>query len=238
MKYSIVIPTYNHCDKYLKPCVDSIIKYSNLEDIELIISYNGCTDETKHYVTYLTYMFQNKGLGDNIKYYGSEKPSGYAKATNDGIKVATCDKIVLLNNDTVLLDQAKNQWLHMLEAPFLHDAEVGLSGPIVQYSPDAKHDFCVFFCVMIDRKVFDKIGLLNEEYGVGTGEDVEFCIEAIRAGFKMVEVAPKRLENAEFYVGGFPIYHEGEGTVHDTKLVKDFDQIFRDNCEKLAKKYA
>jgi GT2 family glycosyltransferase len=236
MKYSIVIPTYNHCDDLLKPCVDSIIKYSNLEDIELVISYNGCTDETKHYVTYLTQMFENKKLGHNIKYYANEKPAGYAKATNDGIKVATCDKIILLNNDTILLDQTKNQWLEMLEAPFLQDSSVGISGPVVQYSPDAKHDFCVFFCVMIHRKVFDKIGLLNEEYGVGTGEDVEFCIEAIRAGFKMKQLGPKILQS-DFWVGEFPIYHVGEGTVHDTELVKDFNKVFSDNCEKLAKKY-
>jgi hypothetical protein len=160
MKYSIVIPTYNHCDDLLKPCVDSI-----------------------------------------------------------------------------LLDQAKNQWLEMLEAPFLQDERVGITGPIVQYSPDAKHDFCVFFCAMIDRKVFDKIGLLNEEYGVGTGEDVEFCIEATRAGFKVAQVAEKRLQGTEFYVGGFPIYHVGEGTLHDPTLVNDFNSIFRENCEKLAKKY-
>ena len=207
MKYSIVIPTYNHCDDLLKPCVDSIIKYSNLEDIELIISYNGCTDETKHYVTYLSHMFSNKGLSNNFKFYDSEKPSGYAKATNDGIKIATTNKIILLNNDTILLDQPKNQWLQMLEMPFLRDETVGITGPVIQHSPDANHDFCVFFCTMIDRKVFDKIGLLNEEYGVGTGEDVEFCVEAIRAGFKMEQVSHKYLKNNELYVGGFPIYH-------------------------------
>lgn len=237
MKYSIVIPTYNHCDKYLKPCVDSILKYSNLEDIELIISYNGCTDETKHYVTYLTFMFANKGLSKNFKFYGCEKALGYAKATNAGIKLATTDKIVLLNNDTILLDQAKNQWLQMLEAPFLQDPNMGIVGPVVQHSPDAGRDFCVFFCVMIDRKVFEKIGLLNEEYGVGTGEDVEFSIEAVKAGFKMTEPAPKELRNAQMYVGAFPIYHAGEGTVHDTNLVPDFNSVFAKNCRKLARKY-
>ena len=111
MKYSIVIPTYNHCEKYLKPCVDSILKYSNIEDIELIISANGCTDNTKRYIDYLISAFEFYGCGNNLKYVIRPEPSGYAKATNDGIKVATCDKIVLLNNDTVLLDQPKNLWL-------------------------------------------------------------------------------------------------------------------------------
>ena len=231
MKYSIVIPTYNNCEKYLKPCIDSIMKYSKLEDIELIVSANGCTDNTKRYLDYVISAFEYYGCGQNFKYVIRPEPSGYARATNDGIKIATCDKIVLLNNDTVLLEQRQNQWLEMLAA----DGDI--SGPIVQHSPDANHMFCVVFCVMIDRKVFDKIGLLNEEYGVGTGEDVEFCIEAIRAGFKMVESAPKKLENATLYSGGFPIYHAGEGTVHNPDLVQNFNSIFAKNGRKLARKY-
>jgi len=231
MKYSIVIPTYNNCEKYLKPCIDSIMKYSKLEDIELIVSANGCTDNTKRYLDYVISAFEYYGCGQNFKYVIRPEPSGYARATNDGIKVATCDKIVLLNNDTVLLEQRQNQWLEMLAAAG------DISGPIVQYSPDADHMFAVFFCVMIDRKVFDKIGLLNEEYGVGTGEDVEFCIEAIRAGFSMVEAAPKQLDNPTMYSGGFPIYHAGEGTVHNPDLVQDFNTVFARNGRKLARKY-
>ena len=231
MKYSIVIPTYNNCEKYLKPCIDSIMKYSKLEDIELIVSANGCTDNTKRYLDYVISAFEYYGCGQNFKYVIRPEPSGYARATNDGIKIATCDKIVLLNNDTVLLEQRQNQWLEMLAA----DGDI--SGPIVQYSPDADRMFAVFFCVMIDRKVFDKIGLLNEEYGVGTGEDVEFCIEAEQAGFRVTEAAPKRLESPIFYTGGFPIYHVGEGTVHDTDLVQNFGSVFAKNGRKLARKY-
>jgi glycosyltransferase involved in cell wall biosynthesis len=232
MKYSIVIPTYNHCEKYLKPCVESIIKYTDMADVELIISANGCVDHTKQYLCYLLAAYP-----ENVRMVWNDRPLGYAKATNAGIKVATTNKIVLLNNDTVLLEQEKNTWLNLLEAPFFQDARVGISGPIVQHSPDANHDFCVFFCAMIDRKVFERIGLLNEEYGVGTGEDVEFCIEALKAGFYIAQCSEKRLENPEFYTGIFPIYHAGEGTVHDTNLVQDFNSVFARNGRKLARKY-
>ena len=201
-----------------------------MDDVELIISANGCVDNTDFYLQYLQTAIPNCVV------VWEQFASGYAKATNAGIKVATTSKIVLLNNDTVLLDQPKNTWLDMLEAPFLQDASVGISGPIVQHSPDAGRDFCVFFCTMIDRKVFERIGLLNEEYGVGTGEDVEFCIEAMNAGFKVAETNPKTLES-QFYVGGFPIYHVGEGTLHDTNLVQDFNSVFRKNSRKLARKY-
>jgi len=231
MKYSIVIPTYNHCEKYLKPCIDSIIKYSNMEDVELIVSANGCKDNTKAYLDYLGTAIRG------LKVVWCDAPLGYPRAVNEGIKVAINSKIVLLNNDTILLEQNKNQWLEMLESPFFQDDSVGITGPIIQHSPDAGRDFCVFFCVMIDRKVFNKIGLLNEEYGVGTGEDAEFCIEAVNAGFKMVESAPKELMNEQMYSGGFPIYHVGEGTVHDTSLVQDFNGVFARNSRKLARKY-
>lgn len=225
MKYSIVIPTYNHCEKYLKPCIDSIIKYTDMTQVELIVSANGCTDNTRYYLDYLATAIPN------LIVTWSAKPLGYAGATNAGIRAATTDKIVLLNNDTILLEQHKNQWLEMLAA----DGDI--CGPIVQHSPDANRMFAVFFCVMIGRRVFNKIGLLNEEYGVGTGEDVEFCIEAELAGFRVVEAAPKRLEHAELYVGSFPIYHVGEGTVHDPNLVQDFNNIFAKNGRKLARKY-
>lgn len=231
MKYTIVIPTYNNCEKYLKPCIDSIIKYTHLDDIELIVSANGCVDNTKAYLNYLVTAVPH------IKVLWSDKPLGYAGANNVAIRQASCDKIVLLNNDTILLEQEKNFWLNLLEAPFLQDQSVGIVGPVCQHSPEAGHDFCVFFCVMIHKKVFDKIGLLNEEYGVGTGEDTEFSIEAMRAGFKIVETSPKQILDEFSYTGWFPIYHAGEGTVHNTDLVQDFNSVFRKNCRKLARKY-
>ena len=52
-KYSIVIPTYNNRDKYLVPCLESVFRYTDEDDIELIVSANGCTDDTLEYLTEL-----------------------------------------------------------------------------------------------------------------------------------------------------------------------------------------
>ena len=221
MKYSIVIPTYNHCEKYLKPCVDSIMKYSNIEDIELIISYNGCTDNTKRYLDYLISCFEYHGCGHNIKYFKSEHALGFSQAVNRGIEMATTDKIVLLNNDTVLLEQTKNKWLERLDTG-------DISAVLTQHSNITKRKFGVFFCVMIQKKVFDKIGLLNEEFGTGGCEDIEFCLKAELAGFKIEDVGFK---------GDFPIWHAAEGTVHDTALVQNWSNKFLLNELRLAKKY-
>ena len=214
MEYSIVIPTYNHCEKYLKPCIESIAKWTDMDKVELIISANGCTDNTWEYLNYLATVLK-------FKLVWNKEPLGYPKAVNEGLKVATCNKIVLLNNDTVLLDQPKNSWLERLDG---HD----IAGVLVNYSPETKQKFAVFFCAMIDRRVFSHVGLLNEEYGTGGGEDIEFCAKAQELGFEVHDEGGR---------GDFPIYHVGEGTVHDTSLVPDYHTTFFDNMKKLAAKY-
>lgn len=236
MKYSIVIATYNHCDDLLKPCVESIVKYTNLEDIELIIVANGCTDETQEYLQYLDSYFSRTTVG-SFKYLFFQEPLGYAKANNKGLEVATCDKIVLLNNDIVLLEQVKNTWITLLDSQF-KNTECGVSCALKIYSEAANHDFAVFFCVMIHRKVFDTIGVLNEEYGAGGCEDIEFCIKAEKAGFKVCQATTMQWSEEEnLHVGSFPLYHKGEGTVHDKSLVPDWSNIFYNNNVKIAKKY-
>jgi len=230
MKYSIVIPTYNNCEAYLKPCIDSVIKFTDMDDVELIVSANGCTDNTKAYLDYL------KTAVPHLKVIWHDKALGYSKANNVAIKEATCDKIVLLNNDTVLLEQNKNDWVNFLSKPFDDRPNCGITCIIKGHSEPANKMFAVFFCVMVHRKVFDKIGLLNEEYGVGGGEDTEFSIEAENAGFEVVEVFEKNWAGNQ-YTGYFPIYHKGEGTMHDANLVQGWDNIFLVNSLKLAKKY-
>jgi SAM-dependent methyltransferase len=123
----------------------------------------------------------------------------------------------------------------LLEQPF-SQTDCGITSVIKSYSEAANRDFAVFFCVMIDRKVFDKVGLLNEEYGIGGCEDIEFCILAQNAGFSIHEALQKRLEGDQ-YTGWFPIYHKAEGTMNDPDLVKDWNNVFSSNTLKLAKKF-
>ena len=216
-KYSVVIPTYNNCEKYLKPCIDSIIKYTEMSDIELVISANGCTDNTRAYLYYLQTAIPN------IKVVWNYAALGFAKAVNEGIKSSTCKKIVLLNNDTLLLEQPKNQWLNRL-----NDYHADISSVLTLHSPITNQKFGVFFCTMIDRNVFKTIGLLDESFETGGCEDIDFCFRADQNGFSLVDVGSK---------GDFPIYHVAEGTVHDNSLVTDWKDKFHANELLLAKKY-
>lgn len=238
MKYSIIIPTYNHCEDLLKPCVESIFRQSNMQDVELIISANGCTDGTKWYLESLKHQFKSLGFEKHFKYCWSDAPLGYPKATNNGIKLSTTNKIVLLNNDCILLDGFQhNLWLDMLESSFFENQKCGISGPVVTYLPEIERSFAIFFCVMIDRKVIETIGLLNEEYGTGTGEDVEFCLEAENAGFEIVECTASHEARIGQHGGLFPIYHIGQKTIYDENLVPNFSEVVETNRQKIIEKY-
>jgi FkbM family methyltransferase len=238
IKYSVVIPTYNHCDDLLKPCVESILQYTHMKEVELIIVANGCVDNTQEYVAQLQQQFAQIGMVHHVKVISHDAPLGYSKACNEGIRAASTDFIVLLNNDCVLLPQARHTWLHMLHAPFEADDSMGISCVVKSWSDPAAHDFAIFFCVMIHRKVFDAIGVLNEAYGVGGGEDTEFSIECERAGFRVRECVNRTWDShGHTFTGAFPIYHKGEGTVHDHALVPDWSQVFDHNSRLLAEKY-
>ena len=238
MKYSVIIPTYNHCDDFLKPLVESIFKYSNMHDVELIISANGCVDNTSLYLDQLRYEFNKLNLANNFKIAWSDNAIGFARAINAGIKLSTTDKIVLMNNDCVLLEQDMNQWLEALDSKFTENPNCGISSVLNLYSEITGRKFSVFFCTMIHRKVFDKIGLLNEEYETGGCEDIEFCFESENAGFELHEcVITKWSEKDNMHVSGFPIYHKAEGTMYDGTSVPKWKEIFLNNELKLARKY-
>lgn len=225
-KISIIIPTYNHCEDLLKPCLESIIKHTDLSNVEVIVVANGCIDGTKDYVN---------GLGEPFKLIWMDEAAGYTKATNAGIKASTGEFVVLLNNDTILLDQRKNIWIDVLLDWFLKDERVGITGPMKTLCPQAKRDFLIFFCVMIRKKLFDEIGLLDEEFSPGYGEDTDFCAKLENSGYKIVQVLPTdKYYGPNQMLGEFPIYHIGNVTF---KNWVGGEELLRKNNEILRQRY-
>jgi len=204
-RISIVIPTYNNLD-LLKGCIASIQRYTDLTEIEVIIVANGCTDATREYVY---------SLGNPFKLYWIDQRVGFIKATNAGIKESMGEFIILLNNDVELRPQEKDQWIKLLLTRFVDN--VGIVGPMKAWRDDVRAEYMLFWCVMIKREVFKEIGLLDEIFGEGYHEDVDFCIRAQQAGFKLVETPEDINYNHENQgdssrVGSFPIMHIGGGT--------------------------
>lgn len=230
MKVSIVIPTYNHCDDFLKPCIESIKQYTDLIDTEVIVSANGCKDNTKEYV---------ESLGEPFKLVWSDEAIGFSKSVNNGIKASTGEYIIILNNDTTLLEQPKNTWIQMLLTPF-SDTKVGITGPTLLHHNELNRSFIIFFCACIKREIIDKVGLLDEIFGVGGGEDIDLCLRVEDMGYKLVQVpyADHNKQGAGFQVGGFPIWHKGEGTMNDTSLINDWVETFYGNIKLVVEKRA
>jgi GT2 family glycosyltransferase len=117
---------------------------------------------------------------------------GFVKAVNQGLRASTADYVVLLNNDTEVVPG----WLEKMLAAFI--GKVGIVGP--RSNPNGTlscqlpyrtatilppGQMLVFFCVIISRAVIEKVGLLDEEFGVGLGDDDEYCWRAQQAGFDL-----------------------------------------------------
>lgn len=224
MKYSIIIPTYNHLEDCLKPCIQSILDFTTPEDLEVIVVANGCTDGTRAYL---------ESLPNHFKILWFDEALGYTKATNEGIKVSQGEYLVLLNNDCILLGQEKNTWLNMLIHPFITEEKVGLTGVSKLLCNQTNRKFLIFFCVMIPRIRFQEFGLLDEIFSPGGGEDTDFCIRVENAGYKLRQVPEELTQWA--YATNFPIYHKAEGTF---STYPGWQAIFDRNSEILRKRYS
>lgn len=208
MLFSIVIPTYNHFYDLLRPCLDSIERNTNLTDgqKEIIIVSNGSTDETVGYIEF------KKRSGLPYKILDFPKPLGFPKAVNIGCLAARGDFLVILNNDVEILACTKDIWLLEMLMPF-SDPEVAVSGPVKIVNEATNREFVMFFCVMIRKSVFEQLNGLDESFYPGFGEDVDFCIRATLAGYRLEQVpkgsklVPKEGEPNVTKVS-FPINHK------------------------------
>lgn len=90
-KISIVIPNMNGAH-FLRPCLDSL-RRQIFTNFELIIIDNASNDDS---------LIVAKDKIPEAIIYSFEKNEGFAKAVNQGIKMAKGEYIFLLNNDTEL----------------------------------------------------------------------------------------------------------------------------------------
>lgn len=99
MELSIVIVNLN-AKKLTLECVESIKKEGSDLKWEIIMVDNGSDDGSVEAFKKL------QAEMDNFTFIGNDKNEGYAKANNQGIRVARGDYVLLLNNDTVVKKNA------------------------------------------------------------------------------------------------------------------------------------
>ncbi|MCI8443714.1 MAG: glycosyltransferase [Clostridia bacterium] len=93
-KVSIIVPVYN-TGKYVERCLNSIIKQTEKNEIELIVINDGSTDNSGEIIKEYITKQENKQI---IKYYEKEN-EGIAKTRNLGVEKATGEYILFVDSD-------------------------------------------------------------------------------------------------------------------------------------------
>ena len=105
MDLSVIIVSYNVKDLF-KNCLESILKYTQDLKYEIIVVDNNSTDDSQNYLNSL----------NNLKIIFSKENEGFAKGNNLGIKEAKGKYILLLNPDTLLLENSLKIMFDWMEA--------------------------------------------------------------------------------------------------------------------------
>jgi GT2 family glycosyltransferase len=220
MKTSIIIPSYNGKELLIN-CVKSIRDYTDLP-YEIIVVDNGSNDGTVEFC-----------LKEKITFISIANNRGFPAACNLGMRISSGDTLLLLNNDIVV----SHNWLSNQLACLYSSEEIGIVGPYTNYASGKQmlpsnydnikqfHDEAlkrnkpdsnlwqpieriVGICFLIKRKLFEKIGYLDEQFSLGHYEDDDYCYRARQAGYKLM------------LAGDVIIHHYGSTSFHKLDPLK------------------
>ena len=200
---SIIILAYNNLE-YTQGCLRSILEKTEHPSYEIIIVDNASTDETPVYLEKLA------NEHTNVRLIFNKVNEGFPRGNNIGAMAAQGEYLVFLNNDVVVT----KGWISGLLS-HLEDPSVGMVGPVTNASGNASRipvnyqsldglegfaqaytsshagqafiiDMLPFQCVVIRRQVFEEIGLLDEQFGMGMFEDDDYAIRLKQGGYKIL----------------------------------------------------
>ncbi|MAV58882.1 MAG: glycosyl transferase family 2 [Candidatus Marinimicrobia bacterium] len=112
---SIIIVSYNVKD-YLEKCIQSIIKFSIKISYEIIIVDNNSMDGSNHML--------KKYHSNKIKLIFNRENLGFSKAVNIGLKYSKGDFLLLVNPDTVFIENIAKRLKDFIE----QNPKVGIVG--------------------------------------------------------------------------------------------------------------
>jgi GT2 family glycosyltransferase/glycosyltransferase involved in cell wall biosynthesis len=194
---SVVVLTYNNL-AFTEACLFSIEAYSDYRNLEVIVVDNASTDGSADWLR--NWASTPSDAGHRRRLVLNASNLGFSAGNNVGLREATGDYLVLLNNDTYVTPG----WVRGLCAHLRRDPRLGLVGPVtnnignearieIAYSdmtamiaeagrrtrrrPGARLNLptVAFFCVAMARSTFERVGELDEAFGIGFFEDDDYC---------------------------------------------------------------
>jgi GT2 family glycosyltransferase len=239
---SVVIVTYNGL-LFTRLCIESLLMNTDYPSYEVIVVDNGSTDGTVRYLEQLAREIPH------LRVIRNRENVGFPAATNQGIREAQGEILVLLNNDTI----PTPGWLSGL-ATHLVDQSVGIVGAVTNAAPNEARvptsyrtygellgfaaEFAeshkteardvrmvTMFCCALRRSVYDELGPLDERFGLGMFEDDDYSARAWAAGYRV-------LVGDDVFV-----HHFGEATFGALVPTGEFARVFEENRQRYEAKW-
>lgn len=242
MKTSIIILSFNNYEETTGKCLNALAADPNFSKWEVIVVDNASDANTQRQLA------EAKRHYPGVNFVLNERNIGFAAGNNIGITLATGDIIILLNSDAF----PSPGMLNRLIEHFAHDTKLGMVGPVtnaagneqciytgtggmeekthegLRYASGGQRDTLPayrldFFCVAIPRGVLDQVGLLDEDFGRGYYEDLDYSLRVKAAGYKL-GVAEDTF-----------VYHRGSTSFG--KLPRETKELLKRNKRLIAKKH-
>lgn len=225
MVLSIVIPVYNALE-FARACVDSVFAARPLAPFEIIVVNNGSSSDVDVWLRDAAQRYAE------LRIIHFDEALGFSRAVNEGMRAALGEFLIILNSDTIVTEG----WADRLLDAMRGSPELGVASPVTnrcgnpaQVDPESRDlkpeeaqkyaervrgritilrepQRLVFFCAMIRRTVWERLGGLDEIYRQGNFEDDDFCARAGLLGFELAVVP------ASF------VYHHERKTFDDNRL--------------------
>ncbi|CAA9295737.1 MAG: hypothetical protein AVDCRST_MAG93-4242, partial [uncultured Chloroflexia bacterium] len=241
-RVTIVVVTLDNL-VYTRLCLESVLAYTEAPDYEIVVVDNGSLDDTPAYLRSLA------EANTHVRVILNDRNCGFAAATNQGLAAATGETLVLLNNDTIVLPG----WLARL-VRHLDDPAVGLIGPLSNRTGNeaeieapyrtygellafawrhaegtagerADVRTLAMFCAAMRRDVYERIGLLDERFGLGMFEDDDYAMRVRAAGY--------RVSCAEDVF----VHHFGQASIGKLAADSKYGALFHANRRRFEKKW-
>jgi GT2 family glycosyltransferase/glycosyltransferase involved in cell wall biosynthesis len=206
-RVSVIVLTYNNL-AFTEACLFSLEAYSDYRNLEVIVVDNASSDGSREWLS--DWVAQPSAAGHERRLILNDANLGFSAGNNVGLRVATGEVLILLNNDTYVTPG----WVRGLCNHLRDEPRLGLLGPVtnnigneariaIGYTDMAQmiaeagrftraHPgqrtpmrTAAFFCVAMRREVYERIGDMDEDFGVGFFEDDDYSRRIEGAGLQV-----------------------------------------------------